>query len=72
MDYKIRTRIARIIIDDKVPVDTDITVLGLVRTARISKGVAFLDINDGSCMKNIQADTVMREIIGVLKTNDIN
>ncbi|MDH4156606.1 MAG: asparagine--tRNA ligase [candidate division Zixibacteria bacterium] len=55
MDYKIRTRLNRILIDDKIPVDTDITILGLVRTARVGKGVAFVEINDGSCMQNIQA-----------------
>jgi len=55
MDYKIRKRIASILIEEKVPVDTEITVLGLVRTVRISKEVAFIEINDGSCMDNIQA-----------------
>ncbi len=55
MDYKIRTRLNRILVEDKIPVDTDITVLGLVRTARVGKGVAFVEINDGSCMQNIQA-----------------
>ena len=55
MDYKFRTKIARIILDDKVEVNSDITILGLVRTIRKSKDVAFVDINDGSCMKNIQA-----------------
>ena len=55
MDYKIRTKIARIILDDAVPPDTVVTVLGWVRTIRISKSVAFIDINDGSCMGNIQA-----------------
>ncbi|UCG61443.1 MAG: asparagine--tRNA ligase [Candidatus Zixiibacteriota bacterium] len=55
MDYKTRTRIARIIVEDKVEVNSDITVLGLVRSIRRSKEVAFVDINDGSCMKNLQA-----------------
>ncbi len=55
MDYKIRTRIARILIDDKVPVDTEVVILGMVRTARTGKNVAFVEINDGSCMGNIQA-----------------
>ncbi|RKX19257.1 MAG: asparagine--tRNA ligase [Candidatus Zixiibacteriota bacterium] len=54
MDYKIRTRIAKILIDDKIPVDTEITVLGLVRTIRVQKDIAFVQINDGSCMGNIQ------------------
>jgi len=45
MDYKIRKRIASILIEEKVPADTEITVLGLVRTVRISKEVAFIEIN---------------------------
>ncbi|MEW5796919.1 MAG: asparagine--tRNA ligase [Candidatus Zixiibacteriota bacterium] len=55
MDYKTRTRISRVLIDDAVPAGTAITVLGWVRTVRISKAVAFVEINDGSCMGNIQA-----------------
>ena len=54
MDYKIRTRISRILLEDAIPADTEITVLGWVRTARISKSVAFVDVNDGSCMGNLQ------------------
>ncbi len=54
MDYKVRTKIRQIVIEDAVPVDTEVTVLGLVRTARRGKDVAFLEINDGSCMQNIQ------------------
>jgi len=54
MDYKVRTRIARILVEDKIPVDTEVTVLGLVRTARVGKGVAFIEVNDGSCVGNIQ------------------
>jgi asparaginyl-tRNA synthetase len=55
MDYKVKTRIARIMVDDKVEVNAAITVLGLVRSVRKSKDVAFVDINDGSCMGNLQA-----------------
>ncbi len=54
MDYKIRTKIARILIDDQIPVDSNITVLGFVRTIRIGKEVAFIEVNDGSCMGNLQ------------------
>ena len=54
MDYKIRTRVSQIIVEDKIPVDSEITVLGLVRTVRIGKGVAFIEVNDGSCMGNLQ------------------
>jgi len=55
MDYKIRTRISRILLDDAVPADTEITVLGWVRSVRVSKSVAFVNVNDGSCMGNLQA-----------------
>lgn len=55
MDYKVRTRIDRIVIYDRIPVNSEITVLGWVRTVRTGKEVAFVEINDGSCLKNIQA-----------------
>ena len=32
----------------------DITVSGWVRTTRESKSVAFVEVNDGSCFKNLQ------------------
>ena len=54
MDYKIRTRIAKIVIDDQIPLDSEVTILGLVRTARMGKGVAFVEVNDGSCIANLQ------------------
>ncbi|MEW6411040.1 MAG: asparagine--tRNA ligase [Candidatus Zixiibacteriota bacterium] len=55
MDYRTRTKIARILIDDRVAPDSNVTILGLVRTVRRSKDVAFVDVNDGSCMGNLQA-----------------
>lgn len=55
MDYKTRTKIARIVVDDAVPVDTQVIILGWVRTVRNSKEIAFVDVNDGSCFRNIQA-----------------
>ena len=55
MDYKVRTRVSRILMDDAIPVGSFITVLGWVRTVRISKAVAFIQINDGSCVGNLQA-----------------
>ncbi len=55
MDYKRRTKIANILIDDNVAVDSDVIILGWVRTVRASKTVTFIEINDGSCMGNIQA-----------------
>lgn len=33
----------------------DVLVKGWVRTKRVSKGLCFVEINDGSCLKNIQA-----------------
>lgn len=32
----------------------DIIVMGWVRTKRVSKNIAFIEINDGSCLKNLQ------------------
>ncbi len=55
MDYKSRTKIAKILLEDKVALGTEVTILGLVRSSRVSKEVAFVDINDGSCMGNLQA-----------------
>ena len=55
MDYKVRTRLARVLVDDAIEVNSEITVLGWVRTIRISKSVAFVEVNDGSCMGNLQA-----------------
>ncbi len=55
MDYFKRTRVADIILKEKVSVGEEITVMGWVRTARVSSNVAFIDINDGSCMGNLQA-----------------
>jgi len=54
MDYKTRTRINQILVYDTIPVDTEIIVLGWVRTVRISKNVAFVEVNDGSCMDSLQ------------------
>ena len=54
MDYKNRTKISRILIDEAVPVDSNVIILGWVRTVRSSKEVAFIEVNDGSSMKNIQ------------------
>jgi asparaginyl-tRNA synthetase len=55
MDYKVRTRLSRVLVDDAIKINSDITVLGWVRTIRVSKSVAFVEVNDGSCMGNLQA-----------------
>src|SRR5215813_8595531 len=54
MDYKTRTKISRILIDEAVPVGSKVIILGWVRTVRSSKEIAFVEVNDGSSMKNIQ------------------
>jgi len=55
MDYKTRTKIKQIVVEDKIPLDSDVIILGLTRTCRKSKNVAFVEISDGSCMPTIQA-----------------
>ena len=55
MDYKIRTKVKSIVVDEEIPLGADLTILGLVRTIRSGKEVAFIEINDGSTLKNIQA-----------------
>ena len=55
MDYKVRTKINKILVDGTVPLGTSLTILGLVRTIRKGKGVAFVEVNDGSSMGNLQA-----------------
>jgi asparaginyl-tRNA synthetase len=55
MDYKSRTKVVDILIRDTIAVDSSVIILGWVRTVRVSKTVAFLDINDGTCIKNVQA-----------------
>jgi asparaginyl-tRNA synthetase len=54
MDYKSRTKVSRILVDDAVAVGTSVIILGWVRTVRTSKEIAFIEVNDGSSMKNIQ------------------
>jgi len=55
MDYFKRTKIARILVDDAVETDRELIILGWIRTIRTSKSVAFIEVNDGSCMNNLQA-----------------
>nr|MBN2276547.1 asparagine--tRNA ligase [candidate division Zixibacteria bacterium] len=54
MDYFKRTRISQILVDDRIETGKEIIILGWVRTIRLSKTVAFVEINDGSCVGNIQ------------------
>src|SRR5437764_4205473 len=67
MDYKTRTKVARILIDEAIPVGTNVIILGWVRTVRSSKEIAFVEINDGSCMKNIQGVIQNPEAFPVLE-----
>jgi asparaginyl-tRNA synthetase len=67
MDYKTRTRIARILLDDAIEPGSEIVVQGLVRTVRVSKNVAFIDVNDGSCMGNLQGVVLNPESFPVLE-----
>ncbi len=67
MDYKNRTKVARILIDDAVPVESNVIILGWVRTVRSSKEVAFIEVNDGSSMKNIQGVVQNPESVPILK-----
>ncbi|RZB35147.1 MAG: asparaginyl-tRNA synthetase [Desulfobacteraceae bacterium Eth-SRB1] len=47
-----RTRILHLLQSDK-PLD-NVIIMGWVRTRRDSRGFSFLEINDGSCLKNMQ------------------
>src|SRR5215471_1114986 len=67
MDYKSRTKVARILIDDAVPVGSNVIILGWVRTVRSSREVAFIEVNDGSCMKNIQGVIQQPEAFPILE-----
>jgi asparaginyl-tRNA synthetase len=67
MEYRTRTKIFRILIDDAVPVGSNVIIVGWVRTVRSSKEVAFIEINDGSCMKNIQAVVQNPESLPILE-----
>ena len=61
-------RIVELIKSDAV--DCDVTVKGWVRTKRGNKNVAFIALNDGSCVANLQVvveldkfdDETMRQI----------
>jgi asparaginyl-tRNA synthetase len=53
MDYFNRSRI-KDIISNNIQSKTDIVVLGWVRTKRVSKNIAFIELNDGSTVENLQ------------------
>ena len=66
MNYKKRTKISKILIDETVQPDTNVIILGWVRTIRSSKEIAFIELNDGSSMKNIQGVIQQPESFPVL------
>jgi asparaginyl-tRNA synthetase len=53
MDYFKRTKIARIMSQPDAAAD-NIIVMGWIRTRRDSADLTFLEINDGSCLSNLQ------------------
>jgi len=53
MDYFKKAKIKNILRGDVESFD-DVIVLGWVKTKRVSKNIAFLEINDGSSVKNLQ------------------
>lgn len=52
MDYFKRSRVGEILSGTKE--DEEVIILGWVRTKRVSPNVAFLEINDGSSLANVQ------------------
>ncbi len=48
------TDIKELFTESKKYVDTNVTVCGWVRTWRDSKSVSFIELNDGTCLKNLQ------------------
>ena len=48
------TDIVKILKNSTEFIDTTVTVCGWVRTARDSKNIAFIELNDGTCLSNLQ------------------
>src|SRR5438105_3549380 len=67
MDYKTRTKVSRILIDEAVEIGSNVIILGWVRTVRSSKKIAFIEVNDGSSMKNIQGVIQQTEYVSLLE-----
>lgn len=53
MDYYSRSKIKEIL-EREIESLNDVIVLGWVRTKRVSKNIAFMEVNDGSSLKNLQ------------------
>ena len=50
-----RTKISRLLTSE-VPIDT-VLIQGWIRTKRDAKAFSFIEVNDGSCLKNLQVVT---------------
>ncbi len=55
MDYREIIKIARIYADSADFDNQTVTVAGWVKTIRDMKNFGFLELNDGSCLRNLQA-----------------
>ena len=53
MEYFTRTKIVKILAEAETPKD-NVVVFGWVRTRRDSPNLTFLEVNDGSCLDNLQ------------------
>ncbi|WP_018249609.1 asparagine--tRNA ligase [Orenia marismortui] len=69
MNYFTRKKV-KDILSGQVEDMSNVTVLGWVRTKRVSKNIAFIEINDGSTLENLQIVILNPEEFEVL--NDIN
>ncbi|TDX48209.1 asparagine--tRNA ligase [Orenia marismortui] len=69
MNYFTRKKV-KDILSGQVEDMSNITVLGWVRTKRVSKNIAFIEINDGSTLENLQIVILNPEEFEVL--SDIN
>ena len=49
-----RTEIAALFADSELWAGKTVTVCGWARTLRVSKSIGFIELNDGSCQKNLQ------------------
>ena len=49
-----RTEIAAVYADAEALAEQSVQVCGWVRTLRKSKGLSFVELNDGSCLRNLQ------------------
>ena len=48
------TDIKKLFAESEAYVGTSVVICGWVRTARDSKNVSFMEVNDGSCFRNLQ------------------